>query len=254
MKSIIKWTLNHLPRRYVQRVAHLATPVAGLFLAGRRVECPVCGRRFRKFLPYGYGPVRENALCPACLALERHRLLWLWLRDETDFFTARPRVLHIAPERCFIRKFERRLGDNYVTADLESPLAKVKMDIQAIPFGDGEFDVVFCNHILEHVADDRLAMREMFRVMRNGGWGVALSPVSARATTYEDPSIDTPEGRAAAFGQHDHMREYGSDYPMRLAEAGFIVEPVAYADIFTPEQRAHYGLTPEVIYVIRKPV
>jgi hypothetical protein len=253
MKAIIRYVLNRLPRRTVQRVAHLATPVAGLLYAGRGVECPVCGRRFRKFMPYGYGPVRGNALCPSCLALERHRLLWLWLRERTDFFTARPRVLHIAPERCFIAKFERLLGDDYVTADLESPLAKVKMDIQAMPFGDGEFDVIFCNHILEHVDDDRLAMREMWRVMRRGGWGVALSPVSAaRAATWEDPSIDTPEGRAAAFGQHDHRREYGADYPQRLAEAGFEVEAVPYIESLTPERRTLHGLVPETIWVIRK--
>lgn len=254
MKRFIRWILNRVPRRYVQRVVHFVTPVAGIAYAGRGVECPVCGRRYRKFMPYGYATVRDNALCPGCLSLERHRLLWLFLQRETDFFSAKPRLLHIAPERCFIGRLERLLGDRYVTADLESPLAKVKMDIQAIPFGDGEFDVIFCNHILEHVEDDRLAMREMYRVMKPGGWGIMLSPVTpGKKTTYEDPSITTPEGRAAAFGQHDHVREYGEDYPRRLAEAGFDVSAIGYLEKFTPETAFRYGLKGEVIYLVAKP-
>ncbi len=253
MKSVIRWTLNHLPRKHIQRVAHIFTPVVALAYAGRRVECPVCGRRFRKFMPYGYGEPRENALCPSCLALERHRLLWLWLARETPFWSTRPRMLHIAPERCFIRRFERHLGDNYITADLESPLAKVKMDIQDIPFGDEEFDVIFCNHILEHVPDDILAMREMFRVMKQGGWGVAMVPVdTARACTFEDLSATTPEARTAAHGQHDHVRIYGADYAQRLAQAGFEVESIDYASQLTPSDRTRYGLREEIIYVIRK--
>lgn len=253
MKKIIRWVLNRVPRRHIQRVAHLLTPIAGLAYAGRRVECPICGRQYRKFMPYGYGEVRENALCPGCLSLERHRLLWLFLVRESDFFTARPRLLHIAPERCFIRRFERLLRDNYITADLESPLAKVHMDVQAIPFGNDEFDTIFCNHILEHVKDDRRAMHEMLRVMKPGGWGIMLSPVTPNLkTTYEDPSITTPEGRAAAFGQHDHVREYGADYPQRLTEAGFHVSAIDYIEKFTPEEASRYGLKGEVIYLVEK--
>lgn len=253
MKHLIRLVLNMLPRRYLQRVAHIMVPVAGLAYAGRGVECPVCGRRYRRFMPYGYVHPRGNALCPACLALERHRLMWLFLVRETDFFEARPRLLHIAPERCFIKRFETLLGENHITADLESPLAKVKMDIQAIPFGEYEFDVIFCNHILEHVADDRLAMSEMFRVMRPGGWGIMLSPVTrGKATTYEDATITTLEGRAAAFGQRDHVREYGEDYAGRLAGAGFDVEAINYIDHIDPEEIALYGLRAETIYLVRK--
>ena len=253
MKRAIRYVLNHVPRRHIQRVVHLVTPVLGLAYAGRGSECPVCGARYRRFLPYGYVTPRANALCPRCLALERHRLMWLYLVRETDFFTARPRVLHVAPERCFIKRFERALGDRYVTADLESPLAKVKMDIQRIPFPDDSFDVIFCNHILEHVEDDRLALREMFRVMRPGGWGILLSPVNyEREVTYEDPSITDEAGRERAFGQKDHVRDYGRDYPDRLAEAGFSVESIDYAATLTPEEVARYALRHEIVYLVRK--
>ncbi|GHV00552.1 SAM-dependent methyltransferase [Bacteroidia bacterium] len=253
MKRLIRFVLNRVPRSTIQRVAHLATPVMRLLYAGRGVECPVCGGRYRRMMPYGYGPVRSNALCPGCLSLERHRLLWLWLIGQSDFFVSAPHTLHVAPERCFIGRFERALGESYVTADLESPLARVRMDVQAIPFPDETFDVVICNHILEHVEDDRLAMREMHRVMRTGGWGVMLSPVNPeRATTHEDASITTPEGRSAAFGQHDHLRDYGRDYPDRLREAGFRVKEIDYCDALTTEQIARFALRRETLYIVEK--
>ena len=249
MKQLIRFVLRHVPRRYIQRVVHLCTPLVGLFYAGSRVQCPVCGNRYRKFMPYGYVNSRENALCPHCLALERHRLMWLYLQNETDFFEAPARVLHIAPEYCFLKRFGRLPQLDYVTADLESPLAKVKMDVQRIPFPDGEFDVIFCNHILEHVDDDRQAMRELFRVMRPGGWGIMLSPVNPdRETTYEDPSITDPVQRELHFGQKDHLRDYGRDYGERLAEAGFDVEEIDYIRFLSPEAAALYGLRSEMIY------
>ncbi len=254
MRKIIKFVLNKVPRKYIQRVVHIVLPIVGLAYTGRGVKCPVCGSHYRKFMPYGYGEPRENALCPRCLALERHRLLWVWLLRETDFFTARPRLLHIAPEWCFLKRFEHLLEDNYVTADLESPLAKVKMDVQKIPFFDNEFDVVICNHILEHVDDDALAMREIRRVLKPGGWGVLLSPVNfERETTYEDPSLTTPDQRRAAYGQYDHKRDYGRDYPERLEKAGFRVESIDYIPRLAPGEARIFALRPQdIIYKVYK--
>lgn len=250
----IRFVLRSVPRKYIQRVVHIITPVVGLLYVGRGVECPVCGGRYRRFMPYGYVHSRKNALCPRCLSLERHRLLWIYLQQQSDFFKGNATVLHIAPERCFIKRFERMLGDRYVTADLESPLAKVKMDIQSIPFEEGSFDVILCNHILEHVDNDRKAIAEMFRVMRSGGWGIMLSPVDqSRESTYEDPSITDDEGRAKAFGQHDHWRAYGRDYPQRLEQAGFRVESIDYIKELSAEQIAKGGLTSEIIYLVHKP-
>ncbi|MDR2885750.1 MAG: class I SAM-dependent methyltransferase, partial [Rikenellaceae bacterium] len=177
MKKLIRFFLNSMPRGVMQRLAPVATRVASVFYLGRGVECPVCGRRYRKFMPYGYVTVRGNALCPGCLSLERHRLMELYLRDRTDFYSTTPLLLHVAPEACFMRKFARQLGDNYITADLCSPLARVKMDVQAIPFADNHFDVIFCNHIIEHVDDDRRAMSELYRILKPGGWGIVQVPV-----------------------------------------------------------------------------
>jgi SAM-dependent methyltransferase len=179
--------------------------------------------------------------------------MYLYLQRETDFFAARPRLLHIAPEVCLMRHFEGLLGENYITADLESPLAKVKMDIRNIPFGENEFDVIFCNHLLEHVWEDVAAMKEMYRVMRGGGWGIMMHPVNLeRAVTWEDLSIDTPEKRYAAFGQYDHVREYGRDFADRLRSVGFTVEENDYVTRFSPSEVEKYALRSEIVYVVRK--
>ncbi|MBR0331712.1 MAG: class I SAM-dependent methyltransferase, partial [Alistipes sp.] len=211
---------------------------------------------FRKLLPYGYVTVRENALCPHCLSLERHRVLWLWLQRETDLMEGKKRLLHIAPEVCLMRHLKPHYKGNeaaYVTADLESPLADLHFDIQQIPLEDNSFDVVICNHLMEHVTDDRLAMRELHRILRPGGWGVLLSPVELdRQTTFEDDSITDPKERTRIFGQYDHRRIYGNDFVERLREAGFEARDIDYAATLGDEERTRFALPVDHIYVVRK--
>ncbi|MFI3248576.1 MAG: methyltransferase domain-containing protein [Rikenellaceae bacterium] len=257
MKGIIRWILGHLPRPMMQRMAEIVVPIMGLLYIGRGKECPICGTRRRRFLPYGYyATLRENALCPSCLSLERHRLLWLYLSRETDLLTSHPTLLHVAPEVCImrpLRKSYKGVKSRYKTADLESPLADIHFDVQQIPLDDNSFEVILCNHILEHIPDDRLAMRELHRVLKPGGWGVLLSPVERdRELTFEDDSITDPEERAKIFGQYDHRRIYGQDYTARLAEAGFEVEAIDYILNFTPEQRRLYSISNEMIFLVRK--
>jgi SAM-dependent methyltransferase len=249
--KMIKFILNRVPRGVLQRLAGWMMPVAGLLYAGRKVQCPLCGARYRRFMPYGYVSVRKNALCPRCLSLERHRLLWLWLESEARL---EGRFLHIAPEACLSRRFEKIFppGD-YITADLESPLAGVRLDVQDIPFPDDTFDIVFCNHVLEHVADDRRAMSEMFRVMKPGGWGVMLSPVDEdRATTFEDDTVVDPAERTRLFGQYDHRRVYGRDYADRLRGAGWEVDEIDYCETLPPALRELHALRPEKLYTVRR--
>ncbi|MFI3293124.1 MAG: methyltransferase domain-containing protein [Rikenellaceae bacterium] len=256
MRKIIGWILNHIPRPLMQRVASWAVPMMGLLYVGRGKECPICGARRRKFLPYGYVTQRQNALCPNCLSLERHRLLWLYLRNETTLFEELPTLLHIAPEITYIKRFKRSYTSSpakYITADLESPLATMHFDVQEIPLADNFCEVIICNHIMEHIPDDRKAMRELHRIMKRGGWGVILSPIDySRAETFEDDSITDPKLRTEIFGQYDHRRIYGLDYAERLRECGFEVEEVDYFGTLTPEQRELYALTNEIIYIVRK--
>jgi SAM-dependent methyltransferase len=178
----------------------------------------------------------------------------LYLQNKTKFYTSNPHTLHVAPEFCFIKRFERLLGDKYVTADLESPLAKVKMDVQAIPFDDNTFDVIFCNHILEHVNDYKKALQELYRALKPGGWGIIQSPINYnRAVTYEDASIVTPEERTLHFGQRDHLREFGADYASLLANAGFDVVEDNYVETLPPDKVKRHQLPEhEIIYLVRK--
>lgn len=260
MKQFIKYILNHVPRPILQRIAGWAVPIMGLWYIGKGKECPLCGCRRRKFLPYGYVTQRENALCPNCLALERHRTLWLWLLRESDIgrgAVALPRLLHVAPEVALMRKFHKIYAAqpaDYVTADLESPLADLHFDIQHIPLEDESFDAVICNHIMEHVEDDRQAMREILRIMRKGGWGVILSPVDLqRDKTFEDDTITDEAERTRIFGQYDHRRIYGRDYAERLREAGFEVYECDYANLIPAKEKQLYALTDEPLYIVRKP-
>ncbi len=206
-------------------------------------------------MPYGRKS-RENALCPNCLALERHRLMWLFLKEKTNFFEANLDVLHVAPESCFIKRFASLPNINYTTADLESPLAKVKMDIHKMPFDDQSFDVVFCNHVMEHVTDDRQAMREILRVLRPGGWSIIQIPVfnPRPKVTLEDSTITNPKEREKLFGQDDHIRLYGLDYPDRLKDVGFDVTVEDFARELGSESTKRYALpTDDPIHFCLKP-
>jgi SAM-dependent methyltransferase len=252
LKYLISFALRHIPRKYLQLISHWGLQIVGLFYLGNNVECPITGQKYRKFLPYGRIP-RENALCPGSLSLERHRLMWLYLKDKTNFFTAHLKVLHIAPEYCFIDKFTQMKNLDYITADLESPLAKVKMDIHQMPFGDSEFDVVFCNHVMEHVDDDIQSMKEIVRVLKPGGWAIIQSPLEDRDTTFEDKSLKTPKERERVFGQDDHVRAYGRDYGKRLESAGFKVKADHYNQELPEAVKKRYALPEyEDIYVCYK--
>lgn len=158
---------------------------------GKGRFCPVCGKSSRRFRPFGLVS-REDAECVHCGALERHRFLWLYVLRKTDLFNGTPKkMLHVAPERCFEAKLKERLGDNYLTADLFNTRAIVKMDITNIKYADQSFDVIYCSHVLGHVQDDKRAIREFYRVLKNNGWAILLVPIT-RKKTFEDPSIVEP--------------------------------------------------------------
>ena len=225
-------------------MSYLATPFVSLYLRGNKFTDPIDGKSFRKFLPYGYENQRKNALSPSTLSLERHRLLWLYLKNETGFFSEKLKVLHMAPEQCFLKPFKRLENLTYTTADLYSPIADVKADICALPFKDDSFDVVLCNHVLEHIADDQKAMQELYRVLKPNGMGIFQIPQDlSRATTFEDHSITDRKERAKIFGQYDHVRVYGRDYFNKLRAAGFEVEEVDYTKKIAPEKIERFCLS-----------
>ncbi|MBF8456308.1 class I SAM-dependent methyltransferase [Kaistella sp. G5-32] len=254
MKTLTKFLLNKIPRPLLIKASILARPLIVQFFKGDKFTDPVDGKSYRKFLPYGYGKQRENALSPGTLSLERHRQMWLYLQNETDFFTKNYKVLHIAPEQEFLRKFKKMKNLDYISADLYSPIVDVKADILDLPFEDESFDIVFCNHVLEHIEDDKKAMSELFRVMRKGGWGIFQVPMkNSLEKTYEDFTIKDPKERQKHFGQYDHVRWYGMDYFDRLKNVGFEADINFYSRKFSRDERERFSLMEnEILPVVSK--
>ena len=254
MKKLFKIILKIIPRPLLIRLSYIARPVLAFFLKGDKFTDPIDGKRFKAFLPYGYGNQRDNVLSPSTLSLERHRLLWLYLKNETNFFSKNLKILHFAPEQAFYKRFKNMRNLDYVTTDLNSPLADVKADICNLPFKNNEFDVILCNHVLEHIPDDTKAMQELYRVLKVGGMGVFQIPQDLnRAITFENDSITDKKARAKIFGQYDHVRVYGLDYFDKLRSIGFKVEVVDYTSTLSDEKITQYCLAKgEIIPVVYK--
>ena len=241
---MIKNTFLALPTWAQDSVLATRDIVLSLPYRGTGRTCPVCEKDSKSFRAYGYVP-REDGRCMQCGALERHRFVWLYFKRMTNLFDGRmKKMLHVGAERGFEPRLRERLGSDYITADLLNPRAMVKMDVTDIHYPDGYFDVVYCSHVLEHVPDDRKAMKEFYRVLSPGGWAILLVPIlNGDNPTFEDPAIVDPMERLRVYGQEDHVRNYGKDYVDRLREAGFTVTVSAPGDIFTAQEREQMGLT-----------
>ncbi|MHC5354950.1 class I SAM-dependent methyltransferase [Myroides sp. LJL115] len=254
MKKTFKWILNIVPRPILIRLSYLVRPVLAWYLKGDKYTDPIDQKSFKTFLPYGYATTRANVLSPSTLSLERHRLLWLYLVNETDFFTKKRSVLHFAPEQAFYKRFKKQPNLNYITTDLESPLADVKADICNLPFEDNSFDMILCNHVLEHIPDDTKAMQELYRIMKPGAMGIFQVPQDLdRPTTFVDDSITDPKERTLIFGQYDHVRIYGRDYFDKLTQIGFKVDPVDYTTTLSDKEIQTYCLAKgEILPIVYK--
>jgi SAM-dependent methyltransferase len=242
---------TRVPARFKPRLRALRRQVVLISYRGTSVYCDCCQRHFRRFLPFGVTP-RANARCPGCHSLERHRLIARYLSALSPADTPTS-ALHIAPEACLV-PLVRRITTSYVSADLYDPNVDVQADLEALPFDDQSFDIVMCNHVLEHVPDDRAALRELRRVIRPGGSAILQTPIDpSRATTYEDPTIVDPRARLQAFNQEDHVRVYGRDFMSRVHEAGFTSEAAITVSLLPPDEIRRAGLWPEEVLHIWRP-
>jgi SAM-dependent methyltransferase len=231
-------------------------------LKGNNVYCPCCNSHWLAFWFFGK-PVRFNAMCPNCGALERHRLVWLFIEKNKDkFFYKKENInlLHVAPEKIFFNRFKKQNNIDYYPADkfmkgYKYPKGTKDIDIMQINYADNFFDSILCSHVLEHVPNDRQAMRELYRVLKPNGWAILQVPINYNnETTLEDSSITSPEDREKYYGQHDHLRLYGKDYSDRLSEVGFKVECVDFCNTFLSQDKIKYGLDEKdgIIYLCRK--
>ncbi len=251
MRKIIKFLLKYIPRPLLIKLSLILNKPISLFYRGNKVECTVCKKTFKKFMPYGYGNAnKSNRLCPNCLSLERHRLLWVYLHEKTNLFTEKLDVLHMAPEQPFIKRFKKLENIKYTTADLFSPIADVKTDIRNMSFKNKSFDVFICNHVMEHIDQEQKALKEVKRILKPGGWAILQVPIDySLEKTYEDSSIKNPKDREKHFGQYDHVRKYGSDYSERLKKAGFKVIEDNFVKKFSETEIKRYRFDEnEIIY------
>ena len=256
VKTLISLLTRFIPRTVLQRGAHLGLKTFCWVYAGSKYKDPIDGRGYRKLLPYGRVRTRVNALSPSTLSLERHRALWVYMKEQTRFFDDNLRMLHLAPEYCYIKRFKSMKNLDYVTGDLDSPWADYHFDVHSIPFNNDSFDVLMANHLLEHVEDDFKVMDEFYRVLKPGGWGVLQVPIDWKnPNTEEDKSVTAPDERERLYWQSDHVRLYGyEDYPDRLRNAGFKVEVVDMKALLGDERYDKYCLGEEKwVFVVTKP-
>lgn len=221
---------------------------------GKERRCIVCGWRFSRFLSSGID-VRPDARCPRCNSHERHRAVWLFLNGRTSLFNSeKKKLLHVAPEFCFARKFYKLESIGYTSVDSGYGLAHVNQDITRMRFADESFDCFIIIHVLEHIQDEKGALYELHRVLKQGGWGIIQVPMDlSLEKTKEDSSADTPEKRLVAFGQEDHVRLYGKDFKVKLEHAGFKVEYIDMWKKLTEEDRENIRISEnEPFYFVEK--
>ena len=242
MKLIVRLLLNLFTRTFLIRTSLLFKPFFDIFFKGTKFSDPINNKSYSYFFPYGYNIQRKNALCPGTFSLERHRLLWLYLKKETDFFNSNNKILHFAPEQCF-HKFFKSFFKNYTTTDLNSPIVDIKADICNLPFNDNSFDYILCNHVLEHIYDDEKAMKEIYRVLNKNGIAILQVPIDINSNlTREGRDIDNKQDRNKLFGQYDHLRIYGLDYFKKLKKVGFKVKNIDYLSKLKKEEVEKFSL------------
>ena len=240
---MIKLILKIFPRTFLIKFSFIFQPILGILLSGDKFTDPIDGKSFRKFLSYGYNKLRKNALSPSTLSLERHRLLWLYLKNETVLFEKKIKLLHFAPEQAFYKRFKKLRNIQYDTIDINSPLAKIKADICDLPIKENTYDFILCNHVLEHVLDDNKAMSELYRVLKKGGTGIFQVPIDMkREKTFQDDSISDKLERNKIFGQYDHVRVYGKDYFKKLEDTGFKVQQIDYSKKFSDKEILKFSI------------
>ncbi len=230
--------------------------IRGIVFLGSKYTCPCCGWKVREFANRGSSfRVRHLSYCPRCDSKARHRRDWLYLKEETNLFSEHIRLLHVSPKYCFSRHFTKMPNLEYIGVDLDNRRnIDIKMDVAATPIQSNTFDAIICIHVLEHVKDDRKAMREFFRVLKPGGWALISSPIRLDQKTVEDPTITSREERKRVFGERSHYRYYGYDMFERLEESGFKVRLDLGQDVDQKTQEI-YGLRDdENIFFCSKPL
>lgn len=236
-------TLQQIKKPIVNQTIETLLALRALLFIGNKYTCPLCGWRLRAFTHGGASlRVRPLGYCPRCNSKARHRRWWLFLHEHTNLFSERLRLLQVAPQYCMSRSFGHMPNIDYIGVDHNNHRnISVKMALPATPLLSNSFDALICMHVLEHIPDDRQAMRELYRVLKPGGWAGISVPIHLDQKTFEDPTITSPQERERAFGETVHVRYYGYDLVDRLAEAGFTIKMYPGIDVSARDSQK-YGL------------
>jgi hypothetical protein len=263
MKRLLRSLVAQPLRAKLYGVAHHAR------FWGFREYCPACQRRASHFLEHDLRPyaveggitpalVVPNTVCPWCHAYLHHRLLWTVLPGIIQEITAnalarKPRLLHFAPEKFSRPRLSAIKTLNYITTDYMRDDVNIQLDMCQLGLATESVDLIIASHVLEHVQDDKVALRELHRVLRPGGAVVLLVPLLAERSFQRD-DIETEQDRLRYYGQEDHVRAYGIDFAERLQSAGFETT-IIRASEFPHLNRSSYLLNVQgVLFLGRKAV
>lgn len=225
------YLLHYLPVPIYDTMWTMRNRLQSLFYRGKGFTCPICKVNLKRYMSYRN---TGDPTCPRCRTSRRHRFYWYYLNEYSDLFDGRnKRVLHLAPEYYLKSIFQQRLGDAYLPTGYNDPRVKHMLDLNNANEADESFDVIICNHVLEHVPDDLKAMREIRRMLKPDGWALITVPQLASDKTFEDPAHKSPKERKQFYGQWDHLRAYGSDFAERLRSQGFAVESIYPQDLLS---------------------
>ena len=212
--------------------------VSGILYRNREgnVYCPCCGKHFpdfhdyryyddgRHFNPSTFSGSRQDVICGFCRSAPRHRIIAEWAEQNIGLLK-KSEILYFAPELSMMLWF-RRHGIKVRTADLFDRRADLKLDITALDLADSSVDMIFCNHVLEHVSDHLKALSELHRVLRKGGRLIISFPMDEGLDEMIEDINASAEDRIRLFGQHDHLRLFGRDSGKMLENAGFEVDTI----------------------------
>ncbi len=240
LKKIYKQLVPEKQRLTIRRSLN---KIQSILYQGNNFSCNLCGKSFSKFKPKGNWQIRSNAECPYCGSVERNRLLLFYLQNETDLFTKENHLLHIAPFWQLRKIFKQSTNIHYTSGDINKAYADQQMDITSIPFPDNTFDYIICSHVLGHVPNEPLAIREMCRVLKPNGTALILTLINWNSpVTYESPQVQTPQQKLKEYSEPDLERLHGADFADRLKKEGFSVTPINYAQTLSEETMHHYSL------------
>jgi len=227
--------------------------IRSFFFKGNDYYCPVCQKKSGLFITSKDG-LRENAVCPSCGSFERQRFFMLVFNKFSFINPDKYTMLDIAPTFCLQKVFKGNSNIEYVSFDISSPLAEIKGDITKMIFENNSFDIIICSHVLEHIENDLTALSEINRVLKSNGKAFFQIPLDKKMkSTFEDKTITNPEQRKEIYGQSDHVRIYGLDFPERLEKTGWTYEIINCSDTFDESLiRKYCLLEDEQIFVCTK--